>query len=164
MRVIPLSGQMQAALGMTHQVIVTHADLTEPAAATAQTLALLTVPVGAVVDAVYYALPTPFANSADAAFNDIKVQVGDGNDTDRFLHGGTAGTGAQINVNGTEVLYIANTRAQLTTAPFVYSTADTVDALFGSMTGKSLVDLDTGEIHFFLRIIPLAQLVVGQGQ
>jgi hypothetical protein len=159
MQLIPLSLQEAALSGFTHRCIITHADLTETATATAQTIQMASVAVGTLVDRAAFHLVTPFANSADAAFNDIKLLIGDGNDTDRYLRSNTAGTGVQINVNGTEVLDhinpVAASTAGLDSAPFMYTAADTVDAVFGSMTAKALNDLDTGEIHIFLRIVPL---------
>jgi hypothetical protein len=44
------------------------------------------------------------------------------------------------------------------TVPFAYTAADTVDLLVESMTGKSLSNLDAGEIHIYLAVTKLSSL------
>ena len=75
-------------------------------------------------------------------------------------HADTAGTGVELNENGTEIDVwinpVAASTAGLATAPFAYTAADTIDALFSAPTsGKSHLQLDTGEVHIFLRIVNL---------
>lgn len=148
MKVYELPAETKAATGFTHKAVVTHTDITETAADTDQTIALLTVAAGDVVDKAAYKLVTAFSDASDAALNDTKVSVGDGGDVDRFV------TASQVNVNGTEVLYKANAN----TASYAYTAADTVDLLVESMTAKSLSDLDAGEIHVFLAVTKLSAL------
>ena len=143
-----LPANTKAATGFTHKIVVTHSDLTETTADTDQTIAILSVAAGDVVEKAAYKLVTPFADASDSAFNDTKVQVGDGTDTDEYI------AATQVNVNGTEVLYAAN----VNTVPFAYTASDTVDLLVESMTAKSLSDLDTGEIHIYLAVTKLSSL------
>lgn len=140
-----LNSQERAATGWTDKFVITHADLTESAANTAQTIQLCSVAVGDIVSNAAYRLVTAFKDSADNALNTTTLIVGDGNDTDRFI------VSKELNENGTEVLYWATANAT-DTLPFSYTAADTVDAVFGSMATKTLAQLDTGEVHIFMRI------------
>ena len=148
MKVYELPAETKAATGFTHKAIVTHSDITESAADTDQTIALLSVAAGDVVEKAAYKVVTAFSDASDAALNDTKVQVGDGADTDRFI------AATQVNVNGTEVLYAANAN----TTSYAYTAADTVDLLVESVTAKSLSDLDAGEIHVYLAVTKLSDL------
>ena len=148
MKVYELPAETKAASGFTHKVVVTHTDITESSADTDQTIAILSVAAGDVVEKAAYKLVTAFADASDAAFNDTKVQVGDGVDPDRYI------AATQVNVNGTEVLYAANAN----TTAFAYTAADTVDLLVESMTAKSLSELDAGEIHIYLAVSKLSAL------
>ena len=192
MQKIPLSNDQIAFHKANLLVIVEHTDLTETAANTAQTLALLSLAAGKACRFVKYDLPVPFKDASDAAFNSCAVTLGDGNDVDRFL------ASTQLNENGTEVLrkfgqsaagLPAATAATVTTADatseatsyalgialkveinklltdvnairtallgspfFVYTGADTVDLVVGSMAEKSLSNIDVGEIHFYFEV------------
>jgi hypothetical protein len=148
MQVYELPNETKAATGFTHKAIVTHVDLTESDADTDQTIALLSVVAGDVVQKAAFQLVTAFKDASDAAFNDTQVQVGDGNDTDEYI------AATQVNENGTEVLFAAN----VNTVPFAYTAADTVDLLVESMTAKSLSNLDAGEIHIYLAVTKLTSL------
>jgi hypothetical protein len=85
MQVYELPNETKAATGFTHKAIVTHVDLTESTADTDQTIALLSVVAGDVVEKAAFQLVTAFSDASDAAFNDTKVQVGDGSDTDEYV-------------------------------------------------------------------------------
>ena len=148
MQVYELPNETKAATGFTHKAIVTHVDLTESTADTDQTIALLSVVAGDVVQKAAFQLVTAFKDASDAAFNDTQVQVGDGNDTDEYI------AATQVNENGTEVLFAAN----VNTVPFAYTAADTVDLLVESITAKSLSNLDAGEIHIYLAVTKLTSL------
>ena len=148
MKVYELPAETKAATGFTHKAIVTHVDITESTADTDQTIALLSVAAGDVVEKAAIKLVTPFKDASDSAFNDTKVQVGDGTDTDEYI------AATQVNVNGTEVLFAAN----VNTVPFAYTAADTVDLLVESMTAKSLSNIDAGEIHIYLAVTKLSSL------
>jgi hypothetical protein len=148
MQVYELPNETKAATGFTHKAIVTHEDLTESTADTDQTIALLSVAAGDVVEKAAYKLVTTFEDASDAAFNDTKVQVGDGTDTDEYI------AATQVNENGTEVLFAAN----VNTVPFAYTAPDTVDLKVESMTAKSLSNIDAGEIHIYLAVTKLSSL------
>lgn len=148
MQVYELPANTKAATGFTHKAVVTHSDLTETTADADQTIALLSVAAGDVVEKAAYKLVTAYSDASDAAFNDTKVQVGDGGDTDRFI------AATQVNENGTEVLFAANAN----TTAYAYTAADTVDLLVESMTAKSLSELDAGEIHIYLAVTKLSSL------
>jgi hypothetical protein len=146
MNITPASKQLQAALGCTHEVRITHADLTETTADTDQTLTIA-VAAGDLFQCLGMALVTPFEDASDAAFNSTQITVGDGNDADEFL------LQTQINENGTEVDYIAGTGDA-----YAYTAADTVDILIESMAAKSLSDLDAGELVLYVKLVSLADL------
>ena len=148
MKTYELPAETKAATGFTHKAVVTHSDITESTADTDQTIALLSVAAGDVVEKAAYKLVTAFSDASDAALNDTKVQVGDGADTDRYI------AATQVNVNGTEVLFAANAN----TTAYAYTAADTVDLLVESMTAKSLSELDAGEIHIYLAVSKLSAL------
>ena len=135
---------------------ITHADLTEATANTAQTVALITLPKRHAIVAVQAILVTAFKNSADAAFNTTTVSVGDTGDVDRNL------TAIETNENGTEIPL----KYELTSTNGVVSqTADTtVNARFSAMAAKSLVDLDTGSIDFFLCVQDFDLLTAGSSE
>jgi hypothetical protein len=148
MTVYELPYESKAATGFTHKVVVTHSDITESTADTDQTIAILSVAAGDIVEKAAYKLVTAFSDASDSALNDTKVQVGDGGDTDRYI------AATQVNVNGTEVLYANNAN----TTSYAYTAADTVDLLVESMTAKSLSELDAGEIHIYLAVTKLSSL------
>jgi hypothetical protein len=148
MTVYELPYESKAATGFTHKVVVTHSDITESTADTDQTIAILSVAAGDIVEKAAYKLVTAFSDASDSALNDTKVQVGDGGDTDRYI------AATQVNVNGTEVLYANNAN----TTAYAYTAADTVDLLVESMTAKSLSELDAGEIHIYLAVTKLSSL------
>jgi hypothetical protein len=148
MTVYELPYETKAATGFSHKVVVTHSDITESTADTDQTIAILSVAAGDIVEKAAYKLVTAFSDASDSALNDTKVQVGDGGDTDRYI------AATQVNVNGTEVLYANNAN----TTAYAYTAADTVDLLVESMTAKSLSELDAGEIHIYLAVTKLSSL------
>ena len=148
MKVYELPAETKAATGYTHKVIITHDDLTTATANTAQTIELLSVAAGDVVNTAAVKVVTAFSDASDTAYNTTTLIVGDDGTTNRFV------TSQELNVNGTEVLYKAATN----TAPHAYTAANTVDAVFGSMAAKSLSDIDAGEVHVFLGVNKLLSL------
>ena len=149
MKVYPLNDNERAATGFTHRINITHEDLTETTANTAQTIAIFTVSAGDVVNDAALAVTTPFEDASDNAFNTTTVQVGDGDDTDQYI------ASTEVNVNGTEVKYMACAAD----AQLAYTATDTVDILVGSMAAKSLSNIDVGELDVFLSVIPLTSYV-----
>lgn len=128
--------------GATHVAEVVAADLTEATANTDQAVALVTVADKMSVECVHTKLVTAFQDASDAAFNTTALEVGDGNDVDELL------VSQELNVNGTEVNQKSGTNVS-----HDYAAADTVDANFNAMSAKALNDIDTGEVHIFLRVL-----------
>ena len=144
-----LPANTKAATGFTHQVVVTHEDLTETTADTDQTLSLLALAAGDVVTTAAIKLVTPFEDASDADLDDTKVQLGDTGDDDEYI------AATQVNENGTEVLFAAAVPASV---PLVYTAANAVELLVESMTAKSLSNIDTGELHVYLGVTKLTAL------
>ncbi len=129
--------------GANLRVIITHDDLTQATAATAQTLEVLKVANGQLVDLTDMQLVTPFEDTADAANNTTPITVGDGASTARYL------ASTELNLNGTEVLRKTGTGTR-----FQYTAADTVDVVFTApAAGKTLAALNKGELHLYLRVL-----------
>lgn len=124
------------------RVVITHEDLTETTANTAQVIALMTKGAGKSVELVKSQVITPFEDASDAAFNTTTLTVGDTGDADRLL------ASQEVNVNGTEVLVKKGTGT-------VYEpSSDTaINLTVGSMSGKSLSNIDTGEVHLYFNIL-----------
>lgn len=122
--------------------VITHEDLTETTANTAQVIELMTKGAGKSVELVKSQVITPFQDASDAAFNTTPLTVGDAGDADRLL------TSQEVNVNGTEVLVKKGTGT-------VYEpSSDTaINLTVGSMSGKSLSNIDTGEVHLYFNIL-----------
>lgn len=123
------------------RVVITHEDLTEATANTPQVIALLTKGLGKSVELVKSVTITPFSDADDAAFNNTALTVGDTGDADRLL------ASKQVNANGSNVLVKKGTGT-------VYEpSSDTaINLTVGSMSGKSLSNLDAGEEHLYFKI------------
>ena len=145
MEVYKLLNQERLGTGYTHRVKLTHADLTEATANTAQTIQILSVAIGDVVQDAAYKLVTKYEDASDNAFNVTSIVVGDGGSTSRYI------PSKELNVNGTEIVNWA-TSAATNTLPYAYLAADTIDVIFTSMAAKALVDIDAGEVHIFLKV------------
>lgn len=130
-------------VGRMFDIVVTHADLTETTANTAQTIALVSVKAGEVWEVLGTHVKTAFKDASDTAFNTTAIEIGDGSDTDRLL------ASQELNVNGTEVLNKAGV------GPYAFNADDTIDLTVGSMSAKSLSNIDTGELHIFLRVFDM---------
>jgi hypothetical protein len=129
-------------VGATHVVQITHADLTETTADTAQDIALLTTPASKCsVEVVKTVLDTPFKDASDEAFNTNALIIGDSGDTDRLL------ASQELNENGSEVLKKRGTGTSM-----VYTSATVINANIAAMTAKSLSDIDTGVLRIYLCI------------
>ena len=149
-----LPANTKAATGFTHLITVDHVDLTTTTAATAQTIDLLDLPVGTVVNKVAYKLVTPFKDISDAAYNDTDFSVGETGDVDEFIDE------TEVNENGTEISYSAGftfTDASCT-LPRVYTTASKLTATFAGMSAKSLSDLDAGKVEVYVSLTDLTAI------
>jgi hypothetical protein len=146
MQVVELFSQQKIAIGFTHMVEITHADLTQASNATAQVLQALPVNPGDVVQEVATRLVETFEDTADAANNTNTVEIGDDGTTNRFL------ASQELNKNGSNVTYKAGTGTRL-----AYTVADTVDVKFNApAAGKNLLALNKGKLHVFIRVANLA--------
>ena len=135
--------------GFTYHVKLTHADLTETAANTAQVIELITVKQGSIVSQVGFNLTTPFEDASDANLNSTTITIGDAGSAARFS------ASKELNVNGSEVLAWADAYGT-STMPYVYLAADTIDATIGSMAAKSLSNIDTGEIDILFNVVDIS--------
>ena len=154
MKAFELPAETKSATGFTHKFIVDHVDLTTTTAATAQTIDLLDLPVGTVVNKVAYKLVTAFEDASDSAYNDTDFSVGETGDVDEFIDE------TEVNKNGTEISYSAGftfTDAACT-LPRVYTTASKLTATFAGMTAKSLSDLDAGKIEVYVSLTDLTAI------
>jgi len=147
MTVTPLLAEESVVGGFTHRIKILHTDLTQATANTAQVIPMINVVPGTIVTKAATHLKTAFADSADAAFNDVQVTIGDGGLANRFL------AAQQVNLNGTEV-----TTKGGTGTIFGYTEADTIDITFNSMAAKALLSLDAGELYVFLGLQELVPL------
>lgn len=144
MKCHPCDIQTGQAKGANLLVEIGHADLTETATATAQTLSPITLAANQAIFLVHAEVAENFEDTADAANNTNTVTVGDGGSATRFL------ASHQINANGTPVAI----KAGALTQPYLYTVADTVDFFFGApTTGKTLAALNKGRYLAYFRVV-----------
>ena len=143
----PVMMQERAHKGVTHFVDISHTDLTQTTADTAQAIQILAAPRGTLVEVVGTWLMEAFEDTADAAFNTTTLEIGDAADADRLL------VSQETNVKGTEVYAKAGTGA------YAYdgATATAVNATFSAMAAKNLAALKTGKVRIYLRIVDLTK-------
>lgn len=148
MRIIPLNNQ-QRLQGYTHRVRITHADLTEATADTAQELTLYTARKGTTVQRAATYLRTGFRVAATAAHNNTGLAVGDGDLEDRFV------AVHQVNDRTTGAAVLAKGG---TDGSYSYVAAGTIKARFHAMASHALSALDTGEVDILLGIVDTQDL------
>ena len=141
----------EMAAGWTHKIVLKCTDLTESTANTAQTIPILVLPAGAAVTRAGFYLATPFQDASDAAFNTNTIIVGDSGDTDRLI------PSTELNLNGTEITAFVSSNATAS-LPYAYPAGATINAIIGSMSAKSLSNIDIGEIHILLEVSELASI------
>lgn len=151
MKIHRLSEQEERHHGFTHKIVVTHADVTGTGAT--KTLPIFpvsgNVAVGTVVWDAAFRLVTAFDASGNASLTSLTMTVGDDGDVDRFL------VSREIHIDGTEIKYDVSAPS---TTPYVYTTANAIDAAFTGSASQALDDLDSGEIEIFLKITDLEGL------
>lgn len=151
MKLLPLTNQVAAfAEGATHVAVVDHTDLTQATANTAQVIPAFTAAAGDLVRVVGTHLGETFEDTEDAAFNSTALTIGDAGSANRFL------ASQQLNENGTEVISKAGEAAS-----YAYNTATAVNLTFGSMSAKSLSDINKGKLYVYFSITKLPRLHVG---
>lgn len=142
MKVTPLPLETRIAEGADLEVLVTHDDLTNTTNAASQTLNLFPIDVKMSVELKRMVLDEPFEDTADAGNNTVPVIVGDSGSTNRLL------ASTELAKNGTYVSLKNGTGTN-----YVYTSATTVDAIFGATTtGKNLAALNKGRIRFLFRV------------
>lgn len=143
---IPLFDQNPLAANIL--IDISHEDLTEETANTAQTLVPLNFAAGDAFIITAMRLVTPFENTADAAHNTTTLSVGDNDSATRFL------ASTELNEKGTEILFAAGA---LTAPNYVYLAAKELRLAFGSMSAKSLSDLNKGRVLLYGRKLNLKE-------
>lgn len=138
MTINPLPIETQAAFGYNHEVVLTHEDLTETTANTAEAITILALTEGQTIERIAWELETPFEDASDNAFNVTTLQLKRGS-TELIA-------ATETNVNGTEVF-----RKRYDT-PSTSTASENLTANFMSMAAKSLSDIDTGEVRIFFRL------------
>jgi hypothetical protein len=167
----PLSADTAGWRDATHEVVITHDMLTEATSNTVQILTnLFTTATTQQVELVSVELTVPFEYSTTNALNSVKLQIGDGNSTNRYL------TWTELGAYGTYVPFSLGTLPSISTsavaiaggtgvvasvtynagAKVLYTTKDTVDFAFiaGPAVGYALSDLNRGEVHIYFRLRP----------
>ena len=140
MTVKPLALEEIALRGYSHVVTFDYTDLTDTAALT-KTLALLPntmVKNGTRVSCAGLYVETAFVGCAT-----LTLKVGDGGDDDRFMTLAIADLKTKA--------YLA-APASITSQPYTYTTADTVDGLVTATT-DNLTALSAGKAHVFLMVV-----------
>jgi hypothetical protein len=137
--------------GFTHVAVLVAADLTQVTAATLQTFDLFGLRAGDIVLRVAGSPVVPFQNTADAAYNDNTISVGDVGGVATLMAATQAnwnnGAGSGVNaVNG-----LGNT-------PVLYATANTLRMTVNSMAAKSLSNINRGEYHVFIALCRLSNV------
>ena len=141
---IPLYDQIPLG-GATHLIDVSHEDLTETTADTAQNVTLSVVS-GELFDVTAVRLVEAFEDSSDSDFDDTALQIGDEDSANRFL------ASTQLNENGTTVSF---KEGALAGRGYAYNATKEIRINFGSMTAKKLSDLDKGRLVVFVRKVDL---------
>jgi hypothetical protein len=149
MTITPLSNEERLSTGLSHKVVITHADLTDTD--TAQALTLLTATEGQFVTRCGYKLVTDFASANGTG---LTVSIGNGSSATSYQ--------AAKELQGTEVDYWFS---QLVTAPPTGAAdqageSEAVLATFTTSGGSSptLAEYTAGELHIFLGVTDVKKL------
>jgi len=142
-----LTTEAQAKLGMTHEVVITHEDLTTATDA-ASIEVTVTVPAGSLLLGGPHVLVTDFDSPSSTS---LTYTVGDGDDADLYL------SSTQIDTEGTEVDYKVATNTSIPHGK-VYTSADTLDFTFDSSAGHNLDTFTAGELLYYFKLTDLASL------
>jgi hypothetical protein len=153
LKTFELPYETKAGFAYTHKVIVTHEDLTEATANTAQTINILAAPAGTVVQGAALKVVTRFEDASDNALNTTTFVLGDNGttaDDDRYI------VSTEANKNAASPI---DYRANANTAPYAfYEASKHVQLKVGSMAAKNLSDIDSGEAHIYLRVADVTDI------
>lgn len=146
MQIIPLTTQEAANSGFTHKFVIDWNDVKTLTSGTAASIypgfnGSTTSPAGLAVLDSAWRVSTAFVFSPGT----LTFQVGDGSDADRFV---AASTDLKTEAFGTGVI---------TTQPYVYNAADTIDITVTAGSG-ALTSVTAGELHLYFRMVPLDKL------
>lgn len=139
-----LTAQERADTGMNYRLDFDYTDI--PTGVAVNTAAVINtaalglpiIPNGSIIRRSQLHLTTPFEDVSDAAFNDMKISIGDAGSATRFINA------SQANVNGTEVLNVYPGA----TENVVYTADSRFQITFGSMAAKTVSDIDKGKAYF----------------
>ena len=144
-----------SANGFTHRFVVTHDDLTETTDTTAQRLTVACI-AGQIVTHASYKLVTAFNDSGGGDELDVEVGV-TGGDVDGFIDN----VGSDIHTDQTPATYVNGLGALVAAGGHLFAAAGSIQFAFtpdrATGTAYNLAELNAGEIHFFLRILDLAE-------
>jgi hypothetical protein len=121
--------------------IITADDLTVTVAATLQTIQFAALLPGDQILRVAWYLRVPFEVKGDASYAAQTVSIGD------VAAVGTHLAAAEVNINGTEIIWRAGNTAVLYTAADKFAATFTAPA-----AGKSVSMLNKGELHVFTAV------------
>ena len=141
-----LPTESQALLGATHELVITHADLT--AAATTQTL-IVNIPNGSWVKGGFHILDTEFVSPSSTS---LAYEVGDDTDPNLFM------TSTEVDAaNVGKVTYKEPTPGAGSVGQGkAYTGQDTIDILF---TGSHNLNLFTaGALRYYFNLVELDRL------
>lgn len=135
--------------GWTHYAVLTANDLTVAATNTLQTLTLMALQAGDIIEKAGWRAKTYFSDASDAAYNDNTMSIGD------VSGSGVASLIAAIQVN---LNHASEVKQGFGNTAIHYAAADTMTVTVNSMSAKSLVDIDAGEIFIVWTLIRLREL------
>jgi len=131
--------------GYTHEAIISADDLTEATANTAMTFQC-DIAAGDTILKVAWRVKTFLSDASDAAYNSNTMSVGDDAAVTTHI------AAVQLNSNGTEV------RQGFSNVAVEYTAADHFIVTVNSMAGKSLSNIDGGQVVIFFQLSRIATL------
>ncbi len=142
----PQTENETALQGFNYRYDLTHTDITQASASTAQTFTIfLPARAGDKIKHVSLLLEESFQNTADAAYNDTQIEVGDSGDLDMFV------VAIQVNANGTLGTFPAEDTGDA--LPYtVPATPLAIQLTVLSQSGKTLNTLNKGRLAVLFSI------------
>ena len=151
-----LTLEERAASGFTHKFVLKWDDADIDVAATSAVIALLPYVAGTLFAAAAFTMPTTFTDGA-ATMSSLLLDVGHNgattDDPDSLLDA------YELEATGTEILGGDGNGAAFATlrTGYVALDAGNIEATL-TATGANLSTLTAGEVHIFLKVVPLANL------
>jgi hypothetical protein len=145
---VTLTPEERDATGFTHKVIITAADVAALTSGTAVAIfpvygGAATLPAGTYLAGSAWNVTTAFTFSSGDTGTLVAI-VGDGGDTDRYVVSTTVKTAGPL-------------VGPSTTREFIYTSADTIDAIFTAAT-QAITLVDAGVIEIYLKVCDLNAL------